>query len=98
MKITTISREVSHKINIGNYETICPTLRMTAEITEQEDVVNATTKLGKILVLEWTRVVILELRDVVRRRGGSVECNGINLETLLGSFKESFANKDDIPF
>lgn len=57
-------------MNVGNYESIQPTLRMVAELDEGEDASAARRELDRVVEAEWSRIVLQELRDVHKRRAG----------------------------
>ena len=68
MQVKQISREVSHKIYLGRYETICPTLRMVADLDPGEDIKKARQELDSILEGEWAIVALREIKMVLERR------------------------------
>lgn len=86
MKISRIEREIRHKIFVGGYETIAPTVRLTADLEDGDDPIAALEELDAIIVPMWTNEVIDEIKLVHRRRSGNVPEND-KLPDLLGSFK-----------
>ncbi len=69
MKIIQIEREISYKINVGNYESIMPTLRMVATLEEGEDVLQARRDLDSIIEKEWWGIHNRDVALVNTRRG-----------------------------
>lgn len=67
-KVTQIEREISHKINVGDYESIMPTLRMSYELDPGEDPVSARSTLNALMDKEYNKLVLEELRRVNKRR------------------------------
>lgn len=70
MIIKRIEREISHKINLGNFESIQPTIRIVADLEEGDDPAEAKKMLDKAVEEEWIRTALKELRQVVERRRG----------------------------
>lgn len=87
MKVTRIEREISHKIYLGGYETIEPTLRLSAELEEGDTVESALKELDAVIMPLYAREVLAEIRHVHRRRGDDVPASD-KLPALLGSFKD----------
>jgi len=88
MKIIRIEREICHKLNVANYETIAPTLRMVAEFEESDDPKDARKQLDAVLVAEWNRMALEELRMVHKRRNGKKPDND-SLPELMEYFKST---------
>ena len=86
MKITEISREISHKLNVGGYETIAPTIRMTAILDDAEDKDEGVKQLSRIVEEEWAKIAIQELRQVLQRRG-DITPKDDKVPQLMGGFK-----------
>ena len=86
MKIVKIEREISHKIYTGQYETIQPTLRMTALLDDGDDHTKALDMLDEVLTKEWSKLAVLELRLLAKRRGGKEVKNDL-LPDLMQAFK-----------
>ena len=68
MKIVRIEREISHKIYVGEYETISPTLRMVAELEDVDTTKDAQKILDKAITPKWSKVALYEIRMVMKRR------------------------------
>ncbi len=86
MKIVKIEREVAHKIFVGGFETIQPTLRMTALLDEGDDYEKVLAMLDEVLTKEWSKVAVHELRLVAKRRGGNPIEND-QVPDLMQAFK-----------
>jgi hypothetical protein len=71
MKIIRIEREISQHIATSKYESITPSLRLVAEITDGEDYAVAIKELEAAAVVEWNKAVLNELRMVAKRREGA---------------------------
>lgn len=63
-----------------------PTLRMVGELDEGESVEDALAIMDQILVKEWSKVAIHELRMVTKRRGGK-EIKNDQVPELMERFK-----------
>lgn len=87
MKYKTLEIELKHKIYIGGYETIEPTVRATAELEEGDTLETARAVIAKDLQALWAKEVIEELRLVHKRRAGA-EVKGDTLPQLMPAFKE----------
>ncbi len=75
MRFVSIEREISTSLNIGNFESIKPTLRVCGALEEGEDLATARRALDAVLKKEFDIVVLEELRAVSRRREAMATVN-----------------------
>ena len=90
MKVVRISREISHGLSVGGFEVIKPTVRVTAELTDNEDPVEAVKQLDQIVEKMWNQEALSELRQVHLRRQGETPKDD-KLPGLMTHFKSVLA-------
>lgn len=87
MKITKIERELSHKIFVGGFETIQPTIRVTAELEATDDPDEARKALDQVVEAMWVKECLGELRLVHKRRNPNEPVKEDKLPMLMETFK-----------
>jgi len=89
MKIVRVEREISHKINIGGFETICPTIRLTAELDEDDSRSGAIAELNEVILEAWSKLALEEMRIVHKRRNlAPVDKDPERLDHVIAAYKE----------
>ena len=89
MKITKIEMEFKHKLYLGSYETIEPSVKLSADIDPGEDLETVRAALSQELQTLWAREVSEELRLVDRRRGlNGSRSQSDKVPELSASFEE----------
>ena len=86
MHISRVERELSHKIYVGGYESISPTVRLFATLSSDENPEDALKLIDSQIEGMWYREVIKELRLVIKRRT-VVPVKDDKSPQLLGVFK-----------
>lgn len=82
MKVKEIAVTIRQTINCGNYESISPSLSLSATLDEDDDEGSCLSDLHKIASAEWARQALVELSWVrARRKDDTHEFNSITKGT-----------------
>ena len=73
MKITTISVTISEAINVGKYESIKPSVTLTATLDETDGAKESAQTLHKEASAIWAKQALTELTWVAARREDGAE-------------------------
>lgn len=68
MKVKTIEVRVSEKLNVGNYETVDPSVTLTGEIEDGDDLETAYAELSSMAEDLWFKQARTRVRSVISRR------------------------------
>jgi len=73
MEIKQIGVTIAQSLNVGGYETIRPTLTITAEVAEEDDIEECFKEIHKEASTHWARQALTELSWVAKRRMRNAE-------------------------
>jgi hypothetical protein len=68
MNLTSISATISHALNVGSYESIKPSVSITADLEEGDEVKSCFRELHKEAGRMWAESALKELSWVEERR------------------------------
>ncbi len=86
MKLLKLTRTSTHKLFIGGYETIEPSVSLTAELEEGDTLEDANLQLNSLLEEAHISATMHELRLVAKRRRGQV-VEKDKVPELIGAMK-----------